>query len=185
MTQYVETTLDGDAISLYEAAKPPVIAGSLLFAIDPPVRGWPPKPFPAAVRTYIAGVWGWRDPRSIEQVRADKLADINAERARRIAAFDRFPYEGTLYDGDDVSRERISNAARGARLAVPLPPGFTWRSFYNMDVKMTNAQLLGMEKAMVEAVNKHTYEAHRTASVLKARVVVAESAADVDAIPVC
>ena len=115
-------------------------------------------------------------------LRSEALAAVNFERERRIAAFDRFVYDGTLFDGDATARQSIDAIARGVRLGLPLPDGFAWRAFDNTDVAMNAGQLLGLEAAMLEAANRHRLRMHGIACSLKALIAQAGSIEQVTAL---
>lgn len=127
-----------------------------------------------AARAGLAPGWVWQMPeriavdhRATESARAAVIERINAERGRRIAEFDRFMFNGVLYDGDAEAKENINDAAAGAEDDQPLPPGFTWRTFHNADVAMTNADIIEMAKAFRAAANLHKFTMHAIARALK------------------
>lgn len=109
----------------------------------------------------------FRESATLADLRGRKVAAINAERDRRIGAFDRFTYDGVVYDGNAKAQVNIDVAARGARAGLTLPDGFAWRAFDNSDVPMTNADILELERAMLEASNLHRYQMHGIARYLK------------------
>jgi hypothetical protein len=127
----------------------------------------------AARRAMRLG-WIWQMPERIavdqrpqSMARVEALDRVNAERDRRIAAFDRFTFNGTVYDGDAAAKENITDAAAGAVDDQPLPEGFTWRTFDNSDVLMTNADILALAKAFRIAANLHKFTMHAIARALK------------------
>lgn len=127
-----------------------------------------------AARAVLGSGWIWRmperaavDQRMAEQARAAAIARINAERDSRIAAFDRFTFEGVAYDGDAAAKENISDAAAGVDDGLPLPDGFTWRTFDNEDVPMTGSDVLALAKAFRAAANLHKFTMHAIARALK------------------
>lgn len=128
----------------------------------------------AAALANLAPGWVWQLPerKAVDmrtQAEARAMADgrVNAERDRRIAAFDRFTFNAVLYDGDVPAQRNIDLAARRARADKPLPPGFTWRSFDNSDVPLSNADILALEDALTDSLSAHTFEMHAIARALK------------------
>lgn len=127
-----------------------------------------------AARRALRPGWVWVMPQRIAvdqrtqgQARAEALARVNGERDRRIAAFDRFSFNGAVYDGDAAAKENITDAAAGAADDQALPEGFTWRTFDNQDVPMTNADILELAKAFRAAANLHKFTMHAIARALK------------------
>jgi len=126
--------------------------------------------------------------RTPEQARDEKRAAINAERNRREAASP-FEYDGSLYDYDPVSRERlhaaISAALTAAAAGVPQDAVVaTWTLYDNNTRVMTVADFLGFPAA--EAARSGAL--HETARRLKAAVDAAleagATAEEIDALPV-
>lgn len=139
-----------------------------------------------AIKNNLQEGWIWQlpariavDTRLVVQVRLDATAAINAERDRRIDAFDRFTCDGVLYDANKEAQDNITNAAAVARLGATLPDGFTWRSFDNTDIPMTNAKLLALEAAMVEALGMFRFQMHYIARSLKSQIDQAKTSDDV------
>lgn len=114
----------------------------------------------------------------LAEVQAGAIADANADRDRRLAAFDRFTYEGVLYDGDARAEAAITLAARSAALDLE-QSSITWRAFDNADVLLTPTQLLALEVAMIEAKARYAAQHHARCRELKAAIAAAESRADV------
>ena len=142
-----------------------------------------------AARRAMRPGWVWQmpervavDQRTQERTRAEAIIRINVERDRRIGTFDRFTFNGVLYDGDAAAKENIADAAAGAADDQPLPDGFTWRTFDNSDVPMTNADILAMAKAFRAAANLHKFTMHAIARALKDAAEADLSNAQLDAI---
>lgn len=114
----------------------------------------------------------------LADVQAGAIADANAARDRKLAAFDRFTYEGVLYDGDARAEAAITLAARSAALDLE-QSSITWRAFDNADVLLTPTQLLDLEVAMIEAKARYAAQHHARCRELKAAIAAAESRADV------
>lgn len=144
---------------------------------------WAP-PFVAAELTWPNAEPGpvWSDPRTTNEVRALATERVNRERDRRIAGFDRFIFNGALYDGDAAAKENILDAADSASDDEPLPENFRWRTFYNDYVLMTNADILNLKKAFRSAFNLHKQAMYETSWRLKDYAAGDLTNAELDAI---
>lgn len=160
------------------------------------VRQWAPGPNPPAVTgltlhallpgesmsEYLRMVDGalvsYQPDVLLADVQAGAIADANAARDRKLATFDRFTYEGVLYDGDARAEAAITLAARSAALDLE-QSSITWRAFDNADVLLTPTQLLDLEVAMIEAKARYAAQHHARCRELKAAIAAAESRADV------
>lgn len=99
-------------------------------------------------RRIVAGVGGAPEladvpPPSVEELRAQKIAEINAARDAAIAGG--FEFNGVRYDSDAKSVQRIS----GAVTLGMLNPAFEtdWITFDNSIVRLNAAQLAGLGAA--------------------------------------
>lgn len=133
--------------------------------------------------------WVWKmpekvavDKRALEITRAETQTWVNNKRDELIAAFDRFTYNGMLFDGNAAAAENIDVAAKTVRAGIALPPGFEWRLFDNTDVPFTAEDVLGMEKAYLEAANLYRYTCHEIARSLKAQADQAGTPGALDAL---
>ncbi|MGK5055298.1 DUF4376 domain-containing protein [Janthinobacterium sp. RB2P8] len=116
----------------------------------------------------------------LTDVQAGAIADANADRDRRLAAFDRFAYGGVLYDGDAHAEVAITLAARSAALGLGRPT-FAWRVFDNTDVLLTPTQVIGLEAAMIEAKARYAAHHHSRCRDLKTAIAAAKSPTEVRA----
>ena len=92
---------------------------------------------------------------TVEQVRASKMAEIDAARDTDINAG--FVFNGTRFDCDDLSVQRIT----GATVLGIINPAFTtpWITFDNSVVTLTAADLAGLGAAAAEHVATQLFKA--------------------------
>jgi len=133
--------------------------------------------------------WKWQmperiavDTRALEQAKATAASRINVDRDRAVAFFDRFTYDSVIYDGNAAAQENIRVAAFIANSNTPLPEGFSWRSFDNVDVPMNKEQLLGLQIALLQSLAAVTFNSHKIARDLKSEIESATTNEQVDAI---
>lgn len=151
-------------------------AGVLLL---PPAHGQPP---PQAWLDYIAWIGAGNAPDAlpsspgptVEQVRAEQLAQVNIERARRIAGG--VSYAGHVYDSDDVSRANVTGTVAAVSAGVPLPDGFAWRTADNVDVPFDAPTLVALGAALLA----HANACYANSWALKAALAAADDPASVD-----
>jgi hypothetical protein len=151
---------------------PPAVTGLTLHALLPGER------MSEYLRMVDGALVSYLPDVLLAEVQAGAIADANADRDRRLAAFDRFTYGGVLYDGDARAAVAITLAARSAALDLMLD-GATWRVFDNTDVLLTAPQVIELEAAMIEAKARFVAHHHARCRELKAAIVAATSAADV------
>lgn len=113
---------------------------------DPPKNdmfydnGWremPPKPSLHHIFDYASKEWV--DPRSLEEFKAHKWAEVKAERDQH--EFGGFEFNGDLFDSDLVAQSRINTAAS---LGVTVD----WTTQSNKVVTLTSDQLSELLKAL-------------------------------------
>ena len=138
----------------------------------------PPSPSPTHVFDYSQKQWV--DPRSLEQVRADKNARINAARLR--ANQSTFTFAGKQIAVDPLSRSDIDGAHGAWLLTGGPPPGWPggWKAVDNSIVPIpdmaTWAAFYGTMVATGTANFNH-------AQVLKAQLAAATTIAEVESVP--
>lgn len=113
--------------------------------------------------------------RTLEEVKAAKIAELKAERDSR--EVEPITYNGNSYDYDDKARERI-NAAIIALDVQGADASIDWTTADNADVKVT-ANDLRMVIAMVANRSNALHIAYRVA---KAKVEQATTVAEVEAV---
>ncbi|MBA3622940.1 MAG: DUF4376 domain-containing protein [Methylibium sp.] len=134
-------------------------------------------------RPAWAGAWSnasmsWTDPRDLTQRKADKWAEIKAERDRLEAAG--FPYLGTRFDADPRSVLRIVSAVQAAQAAAGTGKPFTvaWTGQNNRAVPMNAAALAGMSVALATFAD----ELHQSARALREQIESATTAEQIEEI---
>ncbi len=115
--------------------------------------------------------------KSIEQVRADKRAEINST---RLSANTYFTFAGKTIDSDDASRANIDSINGYVSLTGELPPSFPgiWKAQDNTFVPVpTVAEWTAMYGAMVARVQQNFARSEQLKSQLAAATTVQEIAA--------
>lgn len=113
----------------------------------------------------------------IEDARAGAIADANARRARQQAQFDRFVFDGVLYDGDVRAETSIALAARRAEQTGATP--VLWRALDNQDHLLEPAQVVALDAALIAAKSAHATELHQACCAFKRAVAAAQSIAEI------
>lgn len=96
--------IEGDLV-LYERSDP-----STQYVDQGAITDMPPSPFPNHIFDYALRVWV--DPRGLDDLRAAKWSEIKM--ARNEAEFGVFDWDGSRFDGDAVSQNRIRASVKSA-----------------------------------------------------------------------
>jgi hypothetical protein len=133
--------------------------------------------------------WIWQmperiaiDTRALEQAKVIASDQINKCRDLALSSFDRFTYDSVVYDGNATAQENIRVTAFIANSDSPLPEGFSWRSFDNVDVPMNKEKILGLQAALLQSLATITFNSHKIARGLKSEIGAATTNKQVDAI---
>lgn len=119
---------------------------------------------------------------TLEELKIAKRAEINA--ARDAAEQSGFEYMGKTFDSDPISCRRISCAAQAMSLMPAVigdeqgEPTITWTCQDNTTIDLTAAELQGLVAALAQWSNS----CHEKATVLKAQIENAQTAAEVEEI---
>lgn len=105
--------------------------------------GDPPSPH----HTFDYTTKQWIDPRSLDETKAQKWAEIKSERDS--LEFGGFEFEGNTYDSNQVSQGRIMGAAAAGVDQV-------WTLADNTTIKLTGDEL----KELYTALQEHVAKAH-------------------------
>ena len=124
---------------------------------------------------FPAGAVFTAPAKTLEQLKADKIAEFKAE--RDAAEIQPIEYNGNLYDYDDKARDRI-NAAIIALDVQGAGASIDWTTADNQDVKVTANDL----RAIVVAVAVRSNALHIAYRKAKEKVEAATTAADVEAV---
>ena len=147
------------------------------FAVsDPPKSnmfyqdGWvemPAQPSPHFIFDYE--IKQWIDPRTLDEIKAQKWAEIKAQRDQ--LEFGGFEFEWNIYDSDQVSQGRIMGAASAG-------VDQTWTLADNTTVELTAQQL----KELYAALQAHIAGVHERGRIARQLIFDAETREQVDAI---
>lgn len=127
--------------------------------------GEPPSPF----HTFDYHTKQWIDQRSLDEIKAQKWAEIKSQRDQ--LEFGGFEFEGNVYDSDQVSQGRIIGAAIASVDQV-------WTLADNSTVELTASQL----QQLYSALQAHIASAHERGRIARQLISEAETKEQVDAI---
>jgi hypothetical protein len=141
----------------------------------PNCTGWPPKPHPAAILHYIDGALVYLDPRSLDQVKADKWTEIKNARAAAIDA----PLVLALgtFDADETARRNIADLILLCN-NYPSAPDIDYTLADNSVATLTPAQII----AVGLALGARTQTIYATARTLRESIESAVTAAELAAV---
>ena len=111
----------------------------------------------------------WIDPRTLDEIKAQKWVEIKSQRDR--LEFGGFEFEGNIYDSDQVSQGRIMGAASAGI-------DQTWTLADNTTVNLTAAQL----KQLYLALQSHIASVHERGRIARQLIFDAETKEEVEAI---
>lgn len=111
----------------------------------------------------------WVDLRTLDQIKAQKWAEIKSERDR--IEFGGFTFEGHMYDSDQVSQGRILGAASAGL-------GQVWTLADNTTVNLTAEQLV----QLYQALQIHIAIAHERGRTAREAIMSATTKEDVEAV---
>lgn len=147
------------------------------FAVDDPPKsnmfyrnGWvemPAQPSPHFIFDYE--VKQWIDPRSLDEIKAQKWTEIKSERDR--LEFGGFEFDGNIYDSDQVSQGRITGAASAGI-------DQTWTLADNTTVELSASQL----QQLYAALQAHIASAHERGRIARQLIFDAETKEQVEAV---
>ncbi|NLN56481.1 MAG: DUF4376 domain-containing protein [Gammaproteobacteria bacterium] len=127
--------------------------------------GDPPSPH----HTFDYTTKQWTDSRSLDEIKAQKWAEIKYERDR--IEFGGFEFEGGVYDSDQVSQGRIMGAAVAGVDQV-------WTLADNTTVELTALQL----QQLYAALQTHIAGVHERGRIARQLIFEAETKEQVEAI---
>lgn len=132
--------------------------------------GWvalPTQPSPYHIFDY--DLKDWIDPRTLDEIKAQKWAEIKAMRDR--LEFGGFKFEGGIYDSDQVSQGRIMVAAVAG-------VDQTWTLADNSTVDLSASQL----QQLYAALQAHIASVHERGRIARQLIFDAETKEQVEAI---
>lgn len=147
------------------------------FAVDEPTEfsmyykdGWvamPAQPTPYHIFNY--DLKDWIDPRTLDEIKAQKWAEIKAMRDQ--LEFGGFEFDGGIYDSDQVSQGRIMGAAAAGIDQV-------WTLADNTTVELSASQL----QQLYAALQAHIASVHERGRVARQLIFEAETKEQVEEI---
>ncbi|WP_010115301.1 MULTISPECIES: DUF4376 domain-containing protein [unclassified Acinetobacter] len=147
------------------------------FAVDDPPSsnmfyqdGWVEIPAqPSPFHTFDYNTKQWIDPRSLDETKAQKWAEIKSQRDQ--IEFDGFEFEGNIYDSNQVSQGRILGAASTG-------VDQTWTLADNTTVNLTASQL----QQLYVALQAHIAGVHERGRIARQLIFDAETKEQVESI---
>lgn len=147
------------------------------FAVDDPPKsnmfyqdGWmemPTQPSPHFIFDYE--VKQWIDPRSLDEIKAQKWTEIKSERDS--LEFGGFEFEGNIYDSDQVSQGRIKGASSSGI-------DQTWTLADNTTAELSASQL----QQLYAALQVHIASVHERGRIARQLIFDAETKEQVEAV---
>ncbi|WP_286740527.1 MULTISPECIES: DUF4376 domain-containing protein [Acinetobacter] len=132
--------------------------------------GWvamPAQPSPYHIFNY--DLKDWIDPRTLDEIKAQKWAEIKS--GRDLLEFGGFEFEGSAYDSDQVSQSRIMGAAVAG-------VDQTWTLADNSTVDLSASQL----QQLYAALQAHIASVHERGRIARQLIFEAETREQVEAI---
>lgn len=179
MKKYMSDPVTGRYVCMLDISGNSEFAMDLIAHNEEPVTpddywgddGWKTPP------TKPEGFWGvfdyeikqWVDPRSLDDIKAQKWTEIKSERDR--LEFGGFEYKGNIYDSDQVSQGRSMGAAAAG-------VDQTWTLANNTTVELTALQL----QQLYAALQVHIASAHERGRITRQLIFDAETKEQVEAV---
>ncbi|ENU98467.1 DUF4376 domain-containing protein [Acinetobacter variabilis] len=132
--------------------------------------GWvamPAQPSPYHIFNY--DLKDWIDPRTLDEIKAQKWAEIKS--GRDLLEFGGFEFEGSAYDSDQVSQSRIMGAAVAG-------VDQTWTLADNSTVELSASQL----QQLYAALQAHIASVHERGRIARQLIYEAETKEQVEAV---
>ena len=132
--------------------------------------GWVEMPAqPTQHHIFNYDLKDWIDPRTLDEIKAQKWAEIKSERDQ--LEFGGFEFEDNIYDSDQVSQGRIMGAAAAGIDQV-------WTVRDNTTVNLTASQL----QQLYAALQAHIASVHERGRIARQLIFEAETKEQVEAI---
>lgn len=142
VTQVIETNM---TVQQYLAANPGGVFAEIDATPGDAYVGGVVYPRPEGDWEFNSATRQWEDPRTLEDFKAEKWAEIKAARAAH--EFGGFEWGGSTFDSDQLSQARIT----GAALAAAMNPQatFEWTLKDNTSRVLSAAEFTAMATAML------------------------------------
>jgi hypothetical protein len=136
----------------------------------------PAAPSPAHVWNKVSKVW--EDPRTLRELRAERWQEV--KRQREADEFGSFVWDGSRFDADPVSIQRIQGAAQMALMSIGagLARTFEWTLYDDSSRTLTAHEMVQVGLAL----GSHIDDQHRKARQLRRRIEAATTIGELDSI---
>ena len=124
---------------------------------------------PSTHHTFDYTTKQWIDPRTLDEIKTQKWAELKSQRDR--LEFGGFEFEGNIYDSDQVSQGRIMGAASAGVDQV-------WTLADNTTVELSALQL----QQLYAALQAHVASVHERGRIARLAIGAAETKEEVEAI---
>lgn len=124
---------------------------------------------PSIHHAFDYSIKQWVDPRSLDDIKAQKWAEIKSQRNQ--LEFGGFEFDGNIYDSDQVSQGRILGAATAGVDQV-------WTLADNTTVNLSASQL----QQLYAALQAHIANAHERGRIARQLIFDAETIDQVEAV---
>lgn len=132
--------------------------------------GWVAMPAqPTPYHTFDYSIKQWIDPRTLDEIKAQKWAEIKS--GRDSIEFGGFEFDGGIYDSDQVSQGRIMGAAAAGLDQV-------WTLADNTTVELSASQL----QQLYAALQAHIASVHERGRIARQLIFEAETKEQVEAV---
>lgn len=145
------------------------------------IEGYAPTPIPTRPSNHHQFNWAikqWEDPRTLVDHKAAKWAEVKA--AREAVEFGAFAWDGSMFDCDQISQQRIQGAAQLATLAsmTSAPFSIDWTLADNTVRTLNATDMIAVGMALGAHINVQ----HATSRTLRAQIDAATTLAEVQAV---
>jgi hypothetical protein len=96
-----------------EATEPQKDVGVSYF-FDADILKFPTPPHKDCILKFLDGVCSWEDPRTLQEIKTAKWTEI--KQARSQAEYAGFTWDGSVFDSDALSQQRITGAVTLAQM---------------------------------------------------------------------
>lgn len=128
-----------------------------------------PPEQPDMFHIFDYGARQWIDPRSINEIKAQKWDNIKAQRDE--LEFGGFEFDGNIYDSDQVSQGRIMGAAAAGIDQV-------WTLANNTTVNLTGDEI----KELYATLQRHVASLHERGRIARFNIDAAMTPLDIEAV---
>lgn len=135
-------------------------------------------PQPSSIHIFNYDTKQWEDPRTLNDFKADKWAQVKA--CRDAQEFGPFSWGALTFDGDAESKSRLSLAAMAAQAAIA--SGQVWEVDWtladNSTVTLSATDVIGV----VQSMGANITAAHQNARIKRAAIEASQTIEELDAI---